>query len=417
MKTVLLRLSGFTLLPVLSLVTPLLLLPVIAGFVGARGISSVLAGQAIGIFAATVIMWGWNVDGPIAIARNGDPKSRGSIYLSSVRTRIILLAVSAPASAVIAAATALPEFRSEAISMALASALVGMSPSWFCIGMGQPKLLALFDTVPRFLATITAIPFLIFTHQLWIYTVLLTVATALSLVFFHLRYSPGGKWFPNNLAQTFAELKAQMHTAGINVAGNSYGSTPVPIATATTSPSDSGSLATADTLYRFGLFSVVALGNALQAWVLESDARNTRTRQLLGIGSHAILGIFGAFALTIAGPSVSSIVFAGQVRADTLVCFYYGIAFVFISASTPFIRNLLIPSGKGQLVLVWTVVSAVVGVAGMLVFGLSGNATGIALSMAGSELVLFAALLVPSLRLLKDQVNSQHEIGVTETNL
>ncbi len=47
MKTVLARLTGFSILPLLSLVTPLLLLPVIASIVGSGGIASVVSGQAI----------------------------------------------------------------------------------------------------------------------------------------------------------------------------------------------------------------------------------------------------------------------------------------------------------------------------------------------------------------------------------
>lgn len=400
MKTVLLRLSGFTLLPLLSLVTPLLLLPIISSFVGGSGISSIISGQAIGTFASTVIMWGWNIEGPVAIARAASGSERSRIYLSSIRTRLVLLTVTVPIAAALTAITVLPEFRAEAISMAVASALVGMSPAWYCIGLGQPKLLALFDTVPRFLGTLLSIPVLLVTQQVWAYTVLLAAATAVSLVVFHRRTATGGQWFPSRPGIAIRELKIQAHTAGINVAGNSYGSTPVPIATATTSPAMSGSLATADTLYRFGLFSVVALGNALQAWVLEKNQPDPRHRHLSAIWAHVGLGIFGAAVLTVFGPFVSSLVFAGQARAETLVCFYYGIAFVFISASTPFIRNLLIPAGKSRFVLTITILSAVIGVAGMVVAGLMGQASGIALSMAVSEVILFCSLLLPGLRLM-----------------
>src|SRR5213595_2003531 len=112
MKTVLLRLSGFTVLPLLSLITPLLLLPVISGFVGGSGISSVISGQAIGTFAATVLMWGWNVDGPVAVARSTSAAGRSKVYLQSMRTRLLLLALVLPATAAIAALVANPAFRS-----------------------------------------------------------------------------------------------------------------------------------------------------------------------------------------------------------------------------------------------------------------------------------------------------------------
>ncbi|MFC8304081.1 polysaccharide biosynthesis protein [Specibacter sp. NPDC057265] len=407
MKTVLLRLSGFTFLPLLSLVTPLLLLPVIAGFVGAGGISSVISGQAIGTFGATVLMWGWNIEGPVSIARAENSRDRGAIYLSSLRTRIILLVFVLPVVSIVSAWVAAPDFRFDAVSMAMASMLAGMSPAWFCIGMGQPRLLAFFDTIPRFIATALSVPLLLLTHQLWNYTLVLAAATVLALILFHRRLAPTGSWFPRNIGQALGDIKAQSHTAGINVAANAYASTPTPIATATTPAVASGSLATADTLYRFGIFTIVALGNAFQSWTIEPGIRERRRRHLIAIWSHAILGVVGAAILTIFGPFASKLLFAGQIQASTELCFYYGVSFAFLSASTPFIRNLLIPAGKKSLVLRWTLVSAVLGVAFMLISGLGGNVVGVAMGMALSEVLLFATLLFPALRFLNHESNSR----------
>ncbi|MDI3242678.1 polysaccharide biosynthesis protein [Arthrobacter sp. AL08] len=408
MKTVLLRLTGFAILPLLSLVTPLLLLPVIASVVGAEGISSVISGQAIGTFAATILLWGWNVDGPVAIARAAGSHERSEIYLRSMRTRLLLMILVMPSAGIVAAAVAVPGFRYEAVAMSWAVALAGLSPAWFCIGVGQPRLLALYDTVPRFVATAAAAPVLLLTHQLWYYTILLAVATVLALVGFHRRYSAGGQWLPADLRESFGQLKTQAKTAGISLAGNAYASTPAPIATATTAPQASGSLATADTLYRFGLFTVVALGNAFQGWTIERGATNPARRHLAAIWAHAGLGVLGALILTVLGPFASSLLFAGKLQASTELCAYYGLAFVFLSASTPFIRNLLIPAGRQSQVLRWTLISAVVGVATMIYAGANGNAPGIALGMALSEAVLFVALLIPGLKLLRRERASDH---------
>ena len=400
MRTVLLRLSGFTILPLLSLITPLLLIPVISGFVGGEGISSVISGQAIGTFAATVLMWGWNVDGPVAVARAASSSDRAGVYLRSIRTRLILLVLTVPAAAAVAAIVAVPAFRWEAVAMTCAVAFAGMSPSWFCIGVGQPRLLAVYDTVPRFVATALAVPVLLISHQLWFYTGLLAATTLASLIVFHRTYSPGGNWWPRDFRGAVRELGAQGRTAGISLAGNAYASTPAPIATASTAPAASSSLATADTLYRFGLFTVVALGNAFQGWTLERGASGRRRRHLAAIWSHIGLGVIGAAVLTVAGPFVSSLLFAGQAQATTELCLYYGLAFLFLSASTPFIRNLLIPAGQQGLVLRWTLISAVFGVAAMIYAGSIGNAPGIALGMALSEAILFVTLLIPGSKLL-----------------
>ncbi|MFB8368620.1 polysaccharide biosynthesis protein [Pseudarthrobacter sp. NPDC055928] len=403
MKTVLLRLSGFTVLPLLSLITPLLLIPIVSGIVGGEGISSIISGQAIGTFAATVLMWGWNVEGPVAVARSADPAARAHVYLQSIRTRLVLLVLVFPLAGAAAAVVAVPQFRSEAMAMAFAVALAGLSPAWFCIGMGQPKLLAVYDTVPRFIATAAAAPLLLTTGQLWFYPGLAALATVISLTAFQTRYAKGGRWFPSDLPAAVRDLSAQRRTAGISLAANAYASTPAPIATATTAPAASGSLATADTLYRFGLFTVVALGNAFQGWTLEHGAENRRNRHLAAIWAHVGLGAVGAVILTLAGPFASSLLFAGKAQATTELCFYYGLAFAFLSASTPFIRNLLIPAGKDRLVLRWTLVSATFGLAVMVWAGVLGNAPGVALGMALSEALLFITLMLPARKLLTNE--------------
>lgn len=57
MKPVLLRLAGFTLLPLLVLVLPFFILLIVARVAGPSGWSSITAGQAIGVLAATMIHW------------------------------------------------------------------------------------------------------------------------------------------------------------------------------------------------------------------------------------------------------------------------------------------------------------------------------------------------------------------------
>ena len=403
MKTVLLRLSGFAVLPLLSLNTPLLLLPIVSTIVGGEGVSSVISGQAIGTFAATVLMWGWNVEGPVAIARAADDSERRAIYAQSMRMRVTLLAVVIPVVVVVIALVAVPSFRLDAIWMGLATAMAGMSPAWFCIGLGRPKLLAAYDTVPRFLATVVAAPLLLATGQLWLYTALLALTTVIALVAFHRRFARAGRWFPTSLGESLRLLRQQGNTAGINVAGSAYASTPAPIATVTSPPLQSGSLSTADTLYRFGIFTVVALGNAFQSWVIEPGIANRRERHRLAMWAHAVLGVAGGAILTGFGPWVSELLFAGEARATPLVCFFYGLSFFFLSASTPLIRNMLIPAGRQPLVLRWTLFSAVSGVAAMVTFGLTGFSMGIPLGMAFSEAALFVALLAPALREIRTE--------------
>jgi O-antigen/teichoic acid export membrane protein len=168
----------------------------------------------------------------------------------------------------------------------------------------------------------------------------------------------------------------------------------VPSATAT------AGFASADSIYRLGIFSVVALGNTFQGWTLERDAADPRQRHIVALAAHALLGVAGGLFLALFGPWVSGVMFGEAVRADTLTCSFYGLSFFFLSASTPLIRNLLVPARRQRTVLLWTAISAAAGVLFMVVAGLSSNVPAVALGMAISEALLFLGLLAPAARAL-----------------
>ncbi len=402
MKPVLLRLAGFTFLPLLALVLPFLLLPVISRVVGADGWSSITSGQAIGVFAATIILWSWNISGPVEIARAGASPVRAALYSSSIRSRTVIAALVLPLMTLITVFVAKDGFVLDAVTMAWATALTGFSPAWYGIGTGQPRILAVYDTLPRFFAAIVSAPLILLTGQIWTYGVVTVVAILIALVSFQRRFGEAGTWFPTKPGTVVRDLIVpHAGTAGINLTGSAYASSPLPIATATVpSAAATAGFASADAIYRLGLFSVVALGNTFQGWTLERDAADPRRRHLAALAAHAVLGVAGGAFLGLFGPWVSGVMFGEPVRADTLTCVYYGISFFFLSASTPLIRNLLIPARRQKTVLLWTGISAVVGVSLMVLAGLAGDVPGVALGMAVSEAVLFAGLLVPALRIL-----------------
>ena len=228
------RLAGFAVLPLLALVMPFLLMPIIGVLVGPEGWSSAIAGQSIGAIASVLVLWGWNVDGTVQVARAVTEDARAEVYARSVRTRLLLSVAIFPLAVVAAVLVARPGFADEASAMALGYTLLGFSPAWYGIGVGKPSLLGLYDTLPRFAATVTAAPLLLLTRTLWPFPVLMAVATAVSLWFFHRRFAPGRPWLPRDFRGALADLNAQRHTAGINMAGQVYAQTPTPIATATT---------------------------------------------------------------------------------------------------------------------------------------------------------------------------------------
>lgn len=401
MKPVLLRLAGFTGLPLLSVVTPFLLLPVLARVVGEGGWSSILTGQAVGAFGATAIVWGWNTVGPILVAQNPDSRYRAELYRESLRTRLALCVLVFPAVSAISWALAAPDMRLEAAAMSWTSLVAGLSPAWFCIGVGKPVLLALFDTVPKVVATLAAIPVILLTREVWVYALILVLAVVISLLVFHRVVVPDGKSTFTSWRGTAPMMRRQFGPAGISLSGTIYATTPVPIAQSFLPSASAAGFGSADAIYRLGLFTVIALGNTFQGWTLEVVGGDARRRHILAIVAHAVLGLAGAVFLALFGPLATEILYGAPVKAAQGTCLFFGISFLFISASSPFMRNLLIPFGGQRLILVWTLISAVFGLTWMISAGIHEWTDGIAMGMAISEAVLFLGVLFPGLRRLR----------------
>ena len=398
-RSVLRRLTGFTVLPLLSLVTPFLLLPVVARVAGPSGWSSFVAGQAVGMVGATVVFWGWNVGGPILVAQASSAVERAEVYAASLRTRYLLLLGVVPAAAVVSALVAQPGHRVDASAMAVATSLLGLSPSWFGIGVGDPWLLFWYDTMPRVVAAVLGAGVVWATGFVWTYPVLLALSVAVSLVAFRRRVVAGvSGTSPFPVSRSGGELRTHLGTAGINLAATAYASTPVPIVTVAFRPDVSSPFASADAAYRLGLFTVTAMGNAFQGWTLEGSGGERRSRHRTAFGAHLALGVVGGLLFAALGPWATGFVFGPEVAAPRDVCVWYGVAFLFLSVSTPPIRNLLVPAGRVRLVLGWTLGSAVVGLVLMIGAAVAGWSAGVAAGMAVSEAVLLAGLLGPALR-------------------
>ncbi len=329
-------------------------------------------------------MWGWNFDGPVAVAQAADPVERAMIYQHSIRDRIVLAALVLPVASLIAAWVATPGFWMDAVAMTLTVGLTGLSPAWFCVGLGQPALLGLYDTVPRSSATIAAIPLLLLTHQVWPYPVLVALVTTASLVMFRRGVVGGDGRIPGGWRAAFSSIWRQRHTGAINIGASAYASTPLAHRDCHQPRSGAASLATADTLYRFSLAAIIAVGNAFQSWVLDPAAAQPRRRHSAALLAHASLGVVGLIAFVLLGPWATSVLFAGRAQASVEVSFYYGLAFFFISTGTPLVRNLLLPAGRQATILRWTLISALCGVGAMLLAGVTGNWAKIGLGMAAS---------------------------------
>lgn len=383
------------------MLTPFLLLPILSRIAGQDGWLAIGVGQATGVVAGTLVLFGWWVVGPARFHELDTRHARRTLYIESLQSRLLVSLFAFPAVGSISAILVGNEWRLEAVLMSWATAAAGLTPSWYCIAMGSPALLLRYDALPKLVATVLAALLLLFTRAVWIYPVLLLFATLGSTVaftYFHARIRSGTL---TKYSVLLAGLRTQLPVVTSSLVGTTYTATPLPIATAVGAVSEAAPFASAERLYRLSKFSIVALANAFQSFVLEKNASNKYRRHQVALVAHLCLGVLGGLLIILAGPGFTSLLFGSDVGADLFSCLGFGLSFFFLSCSSPLTRNLLIPGGKSNITLRATATGAITGIPLMFVLFQFFGVPGIGLGLACSEAAVFLMLLPAALQQLR----------------
>lgn len=376
------RILAFAGLPFLSLVTPFLFLPILARVAGLDAWLAVAVGQSIGAFAALFVALGYNTIGPTAVAL--EPAATRSVVLErSIRPRLAVL-VPVVAFAAAAAAVAAPaSFRLEAALMAIALTLSGLSAGWYMVGLGRAGLIVVYELVPRIVATsIAALALLWLSEVVW-YPVLLIAVSLFGSGVFVLRTMGVRALFapaPGAVRRQFVENRVALTT---EIAAGAYNSLSVTFVSLAAPAAQAASFVSGDKLYRIGQYSVSALGNALQGWVVEDQREHFRQRARASLTLHLVLGILGMLAFVLVGPWLSGFLFGDVVAIDAATALGLGFATLGISMGTALGRVLLIGLGARREFMISVIGGAVVGVPAVIalasLFGAAGGAWGLAI--------------------------------------
>lgn len=378
------RLLGFAGLPFLSLIAPFILLPLIARIGGAEGWASVAIGQSVGAFAAICISFGWGLTGPSDVAAAPD-SDRARIYAVSFAARVVLFVLIAPAACFLTWVLVPEGYKAEGVAMTATLALGGLSPAWYCVGIGRPSLIAIFEVVPRLCATGLAAFLLVSTHSIFLYPTVMAAGTLVGLLVFNSRQlSPSSGRFP--IREGIRTLGRQRHAAAAGLISGAYSSTPVSIVGAFAETQAVAAFASGEKLYRLGLYAVMALGNTFQGWVAESRGNSTVRRMKLAVTSHAALGLIGMASLGFLGPVTSGLLFGSEVQATGVVCWGYGLAFFAVSLTTALGKHVLVPLGQTKIVLQSTVLGASIGVPALAILAAAPGGGGGSWGLAIGEL-------------------------------
>ncbi|MBX3089358.1 MAG: hypothetical protein KF772_02090 [Cryobacterium sp.] len=266
--------------------------------------------------------------------------------------------------------------------MGIAMALTGLSSAWYMVGLGRPRLIVVYELSPRILATLLASLVLVQSGQAIWYPIALIGAGLVGTLLFLGRTVGFSEIARRRRGEVARTLRKNLSVMATEVIGGAYNSLAVSLVSIGSVPSQAAAYVSGDKLYRIGQYSVSALGNAMQGWVVEDSRVHFAERARRSLVLHLSLGTLGLFAFATVGPWLSGLLFGEIVRIDFMTALGLGIATFNIALGTAVGRVILIGLGARRQFLISVIVGASVGIPSILVlatlFGAPGGAWGLA---------------------------------------
>jgi O-antigen/teichoic acid export membrane protein len=393
------RLIGFAGLPFLSLITPLLFLPILARVAGADVWVAFAVGQSIGGFFALVVALGYNTVGPPMVARSSH-ESRPQLLAISLRARMLVWAPLTVFAVVLTSAIAPASHQMEASLMAIAMTLTGLSSAWYMIGLGKAGVIVMYEIAPRILATLASAAIVLSGGSVLWYPILLIFAVTTGIGFYARSALRTGHWDATRWRDILPILSSNRAATITEVAGGAYNSLAVSFVGASAPAAQAAAYVAGDKLYRMGQYSVSALGNALQGWVVERGPQEFGRRTRISFLLHFGLGLVGGAMFALLGPWLSMVLFGPEVAINKMTALGLGVATLGIALGTTLGRITLIGMGANRAFLVSVLLAAHFGVPSIVllsqVYGAAGGAWGLAIGEFVS--VIAQAISVLALR-------------------
>lgn len=376
------RILGFAGLPFLSLITPFLFLPILARVAGADAWLAIAVGQSSGGFFALIVALGFNTVGPPLVAL-AEPSIRPRLLATSLQARLLVWLPSAVLAGGIAAVVSPNDYRGDAAVMAVAMSLTGLSSAWFMIGLGRASLIAIYEISPRIVATIIAAIVVLNAGDVLWYPALLVVASLVSVSLFALRTAGVSELMRRDGSAVRDVFRSNRSAVTTEVAGGAYNSLAVTFVGAAAASAQAAAYVSGDKLYRIGQYSVSALGNALQGWVVEEGNAEFAHRIRRSFIVHGALGLTGLAAFALVGPWLSELLFGAEVAINEATALGLGVATLGIALGTTLGRITLVGMGARRQFMLSVLLAAAVGVPAILMlsatYGAAGGAWGLAI--------------------------------------
>lgn len=379
------RIVAFAGVPLVALLAPLIFLPVLARLAGEGAWVAIAVGQSVGGFAALVAGLGYSTLAPPVVAVSS-PAARARFLATSIHVRLPVWLVASLLAVLLAGVVSPSTHRSEGVLMAFAMSLAGLAPTWHWIGVGKALPILWTEVLPRVAATLGATAVLLVGGSPVWYPVMLAVAMVVGPAIVYARHAGSDL---KRIDRTAVKLVLERHPPAViaETAAGAYNALAVTLVAAAAPLGQSARFVSGDKAYRIGQYSVSALGNALQGWVVEELEAGLARRLRTVIALHVGLGTCGLVGFGLMGAWLTRALFGADVSITSATAWGFGVAILGIALGTACGRIGLITIGARKAFMVCVVAASAVGAASLLVGASLWGMVGAAWALGLTELL------------------------------
>lgn len=297
------------LLPMISMLLPILSMPVITRNFGAAGWSAVAVGISVGTGGAVLVDFAWTLLGPQRVA-SAHEASRAAVYALATRVKVLVFLAVAPVALGFAAFAPSADTVTTVL-VCSAFLLMALGGNWFFIGCGRPRSILLTDLAPRAAGVVSAVIAMELGGPLQLYGWFLLLAALGSGLLGHII----ARVTVDNLADVTSlriALAFRRHRAAIlgRAISSMYISLPVTLV-AFAAPGAVHVFAAADSLLKMCMNVLSSVISVFQKYVGSSGRSDLRARFRMALLVNGAFGLTVATGIVILGPFLLSGLMSG----------------------------------------------------------------------------------------------------------
>jgi O-antigen/teichoic acid export membrane protein len=395
------RISGFALIPALAMISPLIALPFITRAAGAEGWAAIATGQALGATASLIIQFGWGTTGPPLVATK-DERAGRSLYFTSVLMRATIFIVASPIAIVIACMIVPGEWTLIVALMCAASAVSGLSPGWYFVGIGRPLPLMWFETLPRLGGVFLSTLLIAITGNLLLYALTTVVVETTMVVISASKLSRPTLTFRAHIGEVSLHIREQWSLAASALVSSGYTRLSVPLV-AIIAYSQAPVFASTDRIQTLSRSVIKPFVQSFQGWVAESldDEIRFKRKFLISTGVVSALTFALSSGVAILLPIVDTLLFGPEITITSLQSALLGLAVFAIGISNCTSTFFLAPQRRISTIATSTIAGSIVGVPMIWLGATFAGATGALAAIAVVELFVVGWQIVKTLATIR----------------